>query len=491
MVSGKLSFIESIKKTIHKKVEELNASGIVVNLSYGGNAPLLLFLSKEVVGASNLLGLVFSNTPEEISNELISFAEKMGVKTENIKVAELVVSFEEKLKESDATCSDYEYALKGLTARIGMLYSFYRAEQLNYLVASPLSRTQIKKGEFIKFAENAADLMPFGLISQSQCFNIANYLGVPKFLSLKRKTLKELKLMELPEKCRLNFPLEFEPPLVVDKLSRFLQNKLKEFNAKGVVFGLSGGLDSACVAGLLSQAIPKQNILALIMPERDTLPQNVKDAYMIAKTLGIKAKLVNLESILEKFGIYEGVPKFVHSKGARILTKMVYPLIPIKANPFLEGLKGTTKRWLRYINAYYRIKHRARMVCEYFVAEQLNYMVVGASNKTEELTGLFVKFGDDSADIALLADLYKTQVRKLSEWLCLPRTIIKKPPSPDLLPGITDELVLKVPYHLLDEILYGFEHNEWMEIIRKKVKPKLIEYVKELMERSAHMRKKY
>ena len=158
--------------------------------------------------------------------------------------------------------------------------------------------------------------------------------------------------------------------------------------------------------------------------------------------------------------------------------------------PFLTLLKGAGnhpfKKYLYKGTANYRFKHRLRLTFLYQAAEETNRLAVGAANKTEYLTGFFVKFGiDHNSDIMPLLDLYKTQVNKLAHYLEVPDKIINKAPTPDMIPGITDELAFEMPYEDLDKILYALENNI---TLHEKLKEKE-GYVKSLIENSAHMRK--
>jgi NAD+ synthase len=116
-------------------------------------------------------------------------------------------------------------------------------------------------------------------------------------------------------------------------------------------------------------------------------------------------------------------------------------------------------------------------------------MVVGCANRTEALTGFFVKFGiDHNADIMPLLPLYKTQVFELARWLELPDNLINKPPSPDMIPGITDEYAFELSYIELDMLLYALLHNivpDDDHLARK------LDYVRSLYERSRHMQQVY
>jgi NAD+ synthase len=123
------------------------------------------------------------------------------------------------------------------------------------------------------------------------------------------------------------------------------------------------------------------------------------------------------------------------------------------------------------------------MVALYYEAEKRGYAVVGTTNKTERLTGFYVKWGDDSSDIEPLLHLYKTQVFELAQLLGVPRRIIEKKPSPDLAPGITDEYAMGIPYMDLDRILQKMESAVSLE----DEDPELVKKVQEIVS-AAHVR---
>jgi NAD+ synthase len=111
------------------------------------------------------------------------------------------------------------------------------------------------------------------------------------------------------------------------------------------------------------------------------------------------------------------------------------------------------------------VKSRLRMTVSYYYANKQKKMVIGTSNKTELLTGFFTKYGDGGVDLMPLADLYKTQIRHLAQYLKIPKNIIKKPPSPGFFPGHTDEDELGISYKTLDLILYSLDKGTTKEII--------------------------
>ncbi|MDI3473747.1 MAG: synthase [Candidatus Woesearchaeota archaeon] len=134
------------------------------------------------------------------------------------------------------------------------------------------------------------------------------------------------------------------------------------------------------------------------------------------------------------------------------------------------------------------------MVLLHLYGELENRLIVGAANKTEYKIGFFVKHGcDDAADIMPIINLYKTQVRELAKYLKIPSKILEKAPSPDILPGLNDEETIGLSYESLDMILLALEKgwqsseiSDSLQIDNKKV-----EYVKNLIKKSEHMRQVY
>ena len=289
--------------------------------------------------------------------------------------------------------------------------------------------------------------------------------------------------------------LSIDPKRLGQKLQRFIKTSTENLNRGGVIIGLSGGLDSSVVLALSVAALGSSKVLGLIMPERDSHPDSESDARFQADKLGVKLERVELTPILSDMGIYQHLPKatFAHRGIAAATVKAGYKLYTgfTGERPFLSGLGGTGFGLLKKANAYYRMKHRVRMVLLYSYAEHQNLLVVGTANKTEFLTGFFVKYGDGAADIMPLLPLYKTQVRQLAEFLQVPEKVINKAPSPDLIPGITDEFAMGITYEKLDLVLIGLEANMEVEDIAEasRVSRKTIEYVRELVKRAEHMRK--
>lgn len=228
------------------------------------------------------------------------------------------------------------------------------------------------------------------------------------------------------------------------KIVSWIKQQIKDSKAKGIVLGLSGGIDSAVVAALCKEAVGKNNLLVLFMP-CDSNPVDLKDARLVAASLGLKSKLVDLSSVYNNF---------------------------LKVLPSSQGLaKGN-------------LKPRLRMSTLYYFANKLNYLVCGTGNKSELLVGYFTKYGDGGVDILPIADLFKRQVRNLAQELKIPRNIISKPPTAGLWQGQTDEGEMGITYNELDDILDRLCNKRKQVLNSSKVNK-----VKKMMKNSEHKRK--
>ena len=232
---------------------------------------------------------------------------------------------------------------------------------------------------------------------------------------------------------------------VETKVERFIKDYIEKSGAKGIVLGLSGGLDSSTAAALSALALGEDRVWGLLLPEKETYNlQDIKHAKLVAEKFGLKTETIDITAALKAF--YNTIPVFE------------------SADKLCKG----------------NIKARMRMIYLYYYANKLSLIVCGSSDKSETMIGYFTKWGDVAADISPLMDLYKTQVRKLAQHIGIPKEILAKPSSPTLWPGQLAEEELGVKYETLDLILYGLEHFMKTEDIARQlgVKKSLVDKIK-------------
>ncbi|MEM3436942.1 MAG: NAD+ synthase [Nitrososphaerales archaeon] len=204
-----------------------------------------------------------------------------------------------------------------------------------------------------------------------------------------------------------------------NEIIEFIRKIVKDANARGVVVGLSGGIDSSVTVTLCVRALGPDRVIGLLMPDPGITPvSDVKDAKNLASKLGIKIYTIHIDAIVKAF----------------------LDSIPLKSKDRI---------------ALANLRARIRMIINYFFANSLDYLVVGTGDRSEALIGYFTKYGDGGVDFLPIVHLYKTQVRQLGKYLGLPENIISKPSSPRLWKGqkATDEI--PIDYDILDLILYA------------------------------------
>jgi NAD+ synthase len=197
-------------------------------------------------------------------------------------------------------------------------------------------------------------------------------------------------------------------------IEQFLGDSIAKSDAAGLVFGLSGGIDSAVIAHICAKSF-KDKTLALIMPDSKITPKDeTEDALHIVDSLALDYKLIDIG--------------LIHSQFANIL------------EPDERALGN--------------LRARIRAGVLYYYANLRNYLVIGSSDKSEQLIGYFTKFGDGSADILPIASLYKTQIREMARHLGVKDSIIAKKSSPNLWRGHIAEDEIGASYEEIDSILY-------------------------------------
>lgn len=238
-----------------------------------------------------------------------------------------------------------------------------------------------------------------------------------------------------------------------DRIIEFIRKAVLDNNYGGAVIGISGGIDSALVGKLAVESLGKDRVFGLLLPERDSSPETLADSKLVVSYLGIEYKIQRLTGALRGIGTYRLQPPAIFIPSGIKEKYVRSKWNALSEDPFLDDLRNRGNEEFSKGLAYYRSKHRMRLVALYLEGEKRNYAVLGTTNRTEKLCGFYVKWGDDSTDIEPIMHLYKTEVFELSRKLGIPEKIISKAPTPDLVPGITDEFSLRMKYRELDEIL--------------------------------------
>jgi len=192
---------------------------------------------------------------------------------------------------------------------------------------------------------------------------------------------------------------------------------------KGIVVGLSGGIDSAVAAAFCCRAVGPDKVLGLSLPSQVSNPADLKDAADLSRKLGMTHKVVSIDPMLAGF---KTIPEFVET-------------------PYLLG----------------NLMARVRMATLYYHANRDNRIVCGTSNRSEYMLGYCTKYGDNAADIQPILHLYKTEVYMVARELGIPEPIVTKAPSAGLWPGQSDEGEIGLTYAEIDSALSSLEEHAW------------------------------
>lgn len=201
---------------------------------------------------------------------------------------------------------------------------------------------------------------------------------------------------------------------ITNLFEKFLKEQMEKNNSEGLILGLSGGIDSAVLAYLCKRNL-KDKTLAVIMPDTEITPNyETEDALKMISLTGLQYKLIDIKPIVKEYSMY------------------------LEPNDWAKG----------------NLRARIRTNILYYYANAKNYLVLGSSDKSEHLIGYFTKFGDGAADLVPIISLYKLQVRKIAEYLGVPKNVIEKKSSAHLWKEHEAEKEIGVSYEEIDSILY-------------------------------------
>lgn len=214
---------------------------------------------------------------------------------------------------------------------------------------------------------------------------------------------------------------------LASEMAGWLRAKVQEAGVRGIVVGLSGGIDSAVVARVAQLAVP-DGIMTVMMPAHSH-PQDAEDARLVAGAFDLPVMTVDL------------------SLPADSLQRTIDASLGPVASNAAAGHANARRM------AQANLKPRLRMTTLYYVANRMNYLVAGTGNRCEIAVGYYTKFGDGGVDLLPLGALLKSEVRQLARDLGVPAPIIDKPPSAGLWAGQTDEGEMGVSYADLEDYL--------------------------------------
>lgn len=271
----------------------------------------------------------------------------------------------------------------------------------------------------------------------------------------------------------LKIDAERETARIVGSLRRQVSRDLRR---RGLVIGLSGGIDSTVTAALAVRALGAERVVGLLMPERHSDAETSSLGQKVADFLGIARIEENITPILEALGFYrrydDAIRQVVPDFGPGWVSKLAiggvasgnsYTTFSVVA----QSPEGRVLRERLPLATYLAIvaatnyKQRTRKMLEYYHADRLNFAVAGTPNRLEYDQGFFVKNGDGAADVKPIAHLYKSQVYQLAEYLQVPVEIRQRPPTTDTysMPQGQDEFYFALPYLQMDLCLYGKNHQ--------------------------------
>lgn len=265
-----------------------------------------------------------------------------------------------------------------------------------------------------------------------------------------------------------------------------MRRLLTLFRRRGFVVALSGGIDSSVTVALCVQAVGKERVFGLHMPDRDSAADTLCLSQSISSLYGFESAVEDITPILEAVGCYsrqvKAIQKVIPEFGIGWKFKIaVENVLQNKGFSFFniiaQSANGSILKKRLPLDAYLGIvaatnfKQRVRKMMEYYYADRVNYAVAGTPNRLEYDQGFFVKLGDGAADLKPIAHLYKTQVYAMAEYLGIPEAIRRRPPTTDTysLSQGQDEFFFSVPYQTLDVCLYAKNHGISAEIVGSMV----------------------
>ena len=277
---------------------------------------------------------------------------------------------------------------------------------------------------------------------------------------------------DVDHRADLSYLLKTDVAAETDRIVAALRQQLRSMRKRGLVIGLSGGVDSSVSVALAQRAVGAERVLCLFMPENDSDPESLGLGQHVAETYGCPALIEDIGPILEAMGCYERrdafirqiVPDYGNGWASKIVISNALEEGGFNISSLVvQDPQGEQQRFRMPPDVYLGIvaatnmKQRTRKQIEYFHADRLNYAVLGTPNRLEYDQGFFVKGGDGAADVKPIAHLYKSQVYDLAEYLGVPEEVRRRLPTTDTysLEQTQEEFYFSLPYDRMDICLFG------------------------------------